>query len=121
MSVLRAADGYFAIYWHDGFHSVPIAILFLFVGFPLIALRWKGAPFRLFPCAAVSAACGTVAFYLIGLGLSDPDDYAYFQREGLLFDYYLGVAALLAIGALAGLAGGMTFWQVCRLGARAPV
>ena len=105
-----------SIHWADAVLSAPLAFLFLAVGGPLVALFWKRVPFGPLTCAAFGAVCGTLAFYVIALGLSDVDDYAYFEREGLLFDYYLGAAKVVIMGTVAGLAGGLTFWGVCRLG-----
>jgi hypothetical protein len=98
--------------------ATPIALLLFVVGGALIAVFWKRAPFGLVPCLAIGATCGTFAFYIVGLGLSDVDDYAAFEREGRLFDYYWGFVQLLGMGLLAGAGGGVTFWQICRFGSR---
>ncbi|HEY0628808.1 MAG TPA: hypothetical protein VGD23_05715 [Sphingomicrobium sp.] len=107
--------GYFTMSWADAVWGVPIAFLLLAIGAPLIAIFWNRAPFGWLSCSIVGVVCGGVAFYVIGLGLDDPDDYAWFEAEGMLFEYHLGIVKMIALGSLAGLAGGLTFWRISRL------
>jgi hypothetical protein len=104
--------------WAQGFWAGPIAVLLFGIGGPLIAVFRKRAPFGALPCALFGAACGMLAFSVIAVGLSDVDDYAYFESEGLLFEYYIGFVQLVGVGTMAGLAGGLTFWSICRMGSR---
>jgi hypothetical protein len=100
-----------------GIVATGFGVLFLVLGAPLIVVFWKRAPFGARSCSSVGAACGA----LVGsfaLKFVEPSDYAWIEG-GAQFEFYLGATIIIAHGLVAGLAGGMAFWLVCRLASRA--
>jgi hypothetical protein len=101
-----------------GIDAAVFGVLFLVLGGPLIVVFWKRAPFGALSCLAVGGACGSLlGFY--ALSVVQPGNYARIEGEAGL-EFYLGATIIVAQGVVAGLAGGLAFSQICRMGSRTP-
>ena len=100
-----------------GIGVTVFGVLFLVLSGPLIVLFRKRAPFGALSCSIVGAACGAIFGSLVVRMTEEPGKYAWIDG-GAQFEFYLGATIIIAQGLVAGLAGGLTFWSVCRLASR---
>jgi len=84
------------IYQAFGFVFIPLGGL-------LALIFRRRAPFDLFTSAIAGMILGALVGYLAVLIVELPGE------------NYPGVPATIALGAVSGLAGGLTFWLICRL------
>jgi hypothetical protein len=88
-----------------GYAAVPFGIVFLLLGGPVIVLFRKRLPFGSIACSTFGAACGALVGWM-ALPLFRPDQNDVAERCSEWF--------VIGMGSMAGLAGGMTFWLICR-------